>query len=216
VNRVLRYLVLAGSCLGAAAPAHAGLLDFLFGRPAPAYYEPSPYAGGGYQTSPENSAADAAARKADQAAKRAAMERRTAEQAAHNKEMVLRLKEVAATEGPKAAFMQDPTLRAGDVVVTPSGIEVFQGSRGQTHKAAQFLPLGNSRLARRADLVLLQKVSGLNAPENATAGGEIRPLTISPAKKPPAHTARRHSRSHPAKPKIARAGDPNAWASSQP
>jgi hypothetical protein len=205
-----------------AAPAQAGLFDFLFGRPAPRYYEPryyepSPFPRGGYSGPDENSAADAAARKAEKAAKRAARERHTAEQAARNKEMVRHLMEVAHTEGPKAAFLQDPTLRAGDIVVTPSGLEVFEGGKGQTHKADQFEPLGSSRLAKRADLLLLQKVSGLHAPETAqTADGDIRPLTISPAKKRPRHTAHRHTRSHAGKPKVARAGNPIAWFLSQP
>jgi hypothetical protein len=35
----------------------------------------------------------------------------------------------------------DPTLRAGDIVATRSGLEVFKGSRGDTHKAAEFTPI---------------------------------------------------------------------------
>jgi hypothetical protein len=35
----------------------------------------------------------------------------------------------------------DPTLRAGDIVATRSGLQVFRGSRGDTHKSAEFTPI---------------------------------------------------------------------------
>jgi hypothetical protein len=35
----------------------------------------------------------------------------------------------------------DPTLRAGDIVVTRSGLQAFRGSRGDTHKSAEFTPI---------------------------------------------------------------------------
>jgi hypothetical protein len=36
----------------------------------------------------------------------------------------------------------DPTLRAGDIVATGGSLQVFKGSRGDTHKAAEFTPIG--------------------------------------------------------------------------
>jgi hypothetical protein len=38
----------------------------------------------------------------------------------------------------------DPTLRAGDIVATRSGLQVFRGSRGDTHKSAEFTPIRSS------------------------------------------------------------------------
>src|SRR5262249_12911827 len=37
----------------------------------------------------------------------------------------------------------DPTLRAGDIVATSNGLAVFRGERGETHRAANFTPIGN-------------------------------------------------------------------------
>jgi hypothetical protein len=39
----------------------------------------------------------------------------------------------------------DPTLRAGDVVATTEGLKVFRGSKGETHKSADFTPVGDAR-----------------------------------------------------------------------
>lgn len=36
----------------------------------------------------------------------------------------------------------DPTLRAGDIVATGSSLKVFRGSRGDTHRTADFTPIG--------------------------------------------------------------------------
>jgi hypothetical protein len=36
----------------------------------------------------------------------------------------------------------DPTLRAGDIVATGGGLQMFKGSRGDTHKTAEFTPIG--------------------------------------------------------------------------
>jgi hypothetical protein len=44
----------------------------------------------------------------------------------------------------------DPTLRAGDIVATRSGLQVFKGSRGDTRKSAEFTPI-RSALSVSAD-----------------------------------------------------------------
>ncbi len=167
---------------GAASPAQAGLLDFLFGggnQRQQQYYAPA-YAP---QTAPGGVIVDSAAKKAADAARRAAAEH-NAETAARNKELIARLAEVSKEHGPRAAFMLDPTLRAGDVVVMPSGLEVFEGQREKTHGANQFRPLRESSLRKRSDLALLQQISGLNETEKAApTAGELRPLTIAGPKK---------------------------------
>lgn len=179
---------IALGCAVATTPAQAGLFDFLFGggRPvvtyAPAYaprYAPSYGPGPGMEAE-----MDPAAKKAADAARRAAQEKANAEQAARNREMIAKLAEVRKEHGPRAAFMLDPTLRPGDVVVMPSGLEVFEGKRGGQHAANHFRPLSQSALAKRSDLALLQQVSGLNETEKAAPNlAEIRPLTIQGQKK---------------------------------
>lgn len=169
----------------AATPAQAGLFDFLFGggRPAVAY---APAYAPGYAPMPGGMGGDVdpAARKAADAARRAAQEKANAEQAARNREVIAKLAEIRKEHGPRAAFMLDPTLRPGDVVVMPSGLEVFEGSRGGQHAANHFRPLSQSKLAKRSDLALLQQVSGLNETERAAPSlAEIRPLTIQGKKK---------------------------------
>ncbi len=168
---------------GAASPAQAGLLDFLFGggnQRQQQYYAPA-YAP---QTAPGGVIVDSASKKAADVARRAAAERHNAETAARNKELIARLAEVSKEHGPRAAFMLDPTLRAGDVVVMPSGLEVFEGQREKTHGANQFRPLRESSLRKRSDLALLQQISGLNETEKAApTAGELRPLTIAGPKK---------------------------------
>ncbi len=180
----MRYQRLALACgllaMGSTAPAQAGLLDFLFGQPSrPQYYVPyhSPQ-----QQPPSGFFQDPAERKAQEAAKRAAAERRAAEQATRNRELAQQLSEVAREHGPKAAFMLDPTLRPGDIVVTSGGLEVFQGSRGNVHSANAFRPLSQSSLRSREDLARLQQASNLVKPEAAPTAAELRPLTISGSK----------------------------------
>jgi len=184
VKRQQRFAlgVIALGCAAAATPAQAGLFDFLFGGGRPtATYAPAYAPGYAPGMAPEM---DPAARKAADAARRAAQEKANAEQAARNREMIAKLAEVRKEHGPRAAFMLDPTLRPGDVVVMPSGLEVFEGKRGGQHAANHFRPLSQSALAKRSDLALLQQVSGLNETEKAAPNlAEIRPLTIQGQKK---------------------------------
>ena len=188
---------------GSVAPAQAGLLDFLFGggNARPQYYAP--------QTpplrSPEDVARESAARKAADAARRAAAERHNQEQAARNREVIAKLAEISRDHGPRAAFMLDPTLRAGDVVVMPSGLEVFEGKKERTG-GNQCRPLRESSLRKRADLALLQQTSGLNEVEKAPpTTGELRPLTIAGPKKKKV-VKRKEAPQQAAAPKTADAG----------
>ena len=170
---------------GSTAPAHAGLLDLLFGggQQQPTY-QTYPSNRGGYQPAPQDGfvapAEDLAKRKAREAARAAAVQRAAAEQAARDLQLIHKLAEVAKEQGPKAAFMMDPTLRSGDIVVTRAGIEVFQGGGGRVHLANQFRPLASSSYRGRNDLALLQKASGFTGVVSAAASPapEPRPLTI--------------------------------------
>ncbi len=58
--------------------------------------------------------------------------------------------------------MTDPTLRAGDIVATSTGLKAFQGGKSETHKAAEFAPAENST---RVSGSLRDRLSGLRVSE---------------------------------------------------
>jgi hypothetical protein len=90
---------------------------------------------------------------------------------------IRKLSDVARDQGFQAAFMQDPTLRSGDILVTQAGIVVFEG--GDKTRVNNFRPLSTSRLKNRADLALLQKISGFGHPQIALPStGTMPPLVI--------------------------------------
>ncbi|HVT55470.1 MAG TPA: DUF2865 domain-containing protein [Xanthobacteraceae bacterium] len=43
------------------------------------------------------------------------------------------------------SYMNDPTLRSGDIVMTVNGPVVFKGDAGPTHKASDFVPVEDSK-----------------------------------------------------------------------
>lgn len=60
-------------------------------------------------------------------------------------------------------YLEDPTLRRGDIVVTEADVLVFEGRAGQSHRASDFTALSRSRLVSKATQ---QRVS-------AAAGGHL-------------------------------------------
>lgn len=61
---------------------------------------------------------------------------------------------------PVASVFEDPTLRKGDLVVTDSGIRVFRGRVGDTHRLADFVRWQPNQGTKRerADIAALEKV----------------------------------------------------------
>ncbi|MBX9761245.1 MAG: hypothetical protein K2Y29_20880 [Beijerinckiaceae bacterium] len=118
---------------GAATPASAGLLDFLFGRPQPqpVFVAPPP---------------------AQKPRPRVVREEPKGPRPYVAPEVVA---------GPLGRFLRDPSLRRGDVVATPNGLMIFQGAGGSTnHRMSDFVPVQSARTvagARRNDLVLLDR-----------------------------------------------------------
>jgi hypothetical protein len=112
--------------------------------------------------SPYELAARAKARRARQLALLAAQEQREEEERATAVELVKKLTVVLHDQGASAAFMQDPTLRSGDIVVTETGISVFHGAEGSEHSASDFKPVSQLSGPKRASLILLERASGLN------------------------------------------------------
>ncbi|MBN9080064.1 MAG: hypothetical protein BGP04_04600 [Rhizobiales bacterium 62-17] len=155
-------------------PAQAGLFDFLFGNSQPQrpVYAPQPGA--------QPRAQDRNRTKTKKEAKRGKAMSATADgpnpAVARDLKTVRHLAEVAQTQGIAAALLQDPTLRSGDIVVTASGLTVYEaGSR----KANPFRPLAESRLRNRSDLAQLQRAFALRRLDTIVATGEpMSPLVI--------------------------------------
>jgi hypothetical protein len=62
-------------------------------------------------------------------------------------------------------FLDDPTLRRGDVVVTPAGLMVFRGSGRFPFSYDDFDPVGSAAAARAShgiELIELQRVHDVN------------------------------------------------------
>ncbi|MBN9083555.1 MAG: hypothetical protein J0I16_18770 [Rhizobiales bacterium] len=172
----LRLALLAVMAL-APLQAQAGLLDFLFGnrQPEPAMAPASPSAPHMRTKQPRKARLEK-----PKSAKPKVMKAERDTPVAEIKRQFQQIKalaEVAEESGITAAFMQDPTLRSGDIVVTPSGIAVFQGGEVSQRKLTQFKPLAVSRFSRRKDLLALQKASGFDF-VRSLAGERMSPLVI--------------------------------------
>lgn len=152
------------------APAHAGLFDFLFGAPRPPQpvYAPQPSGPLGQphkvrrepRQKPVSAASDG-----------------PSSNIARDLQEIRRLATVAREQGVTAAFLQDPTLKSGDIVVTPNGIAVYEAA---SKKSNPFRPLAQSRLAHRSDLAQLQRAFTLRqiSPVAVAEGDPMSPLVI--------------------------------------
>jgi hypothetical protein len=78
---------------------------------------------------------------------------------------IRKLDAVAKTEGIKAAFLKDQTVRPGDILVTAEGLAVYERGTG----GAQIRPLAESRYKDRTDLQMLQKVGKVSPVKNPDA-----------------------------------------------
>src|SRR3954466_12450837 len=78
-------------------------------------------------------------------------------------------------EGPLGPFLNDPTLRAGDIVVTTKGFMVFHGEESQSHRETDFVSIANaSGLAgNKKTLISLERASHLTPPRKPL-GAEAR------------------------------------------
>jgi hypothetical protein len=97
------------------------------------------------------------------------------------KEVMAAIEAVKSGKGPLGPFLNDPTLRAGDIVVTTHGLMVFRGADRHSHTESEFVSIANaSRLieAKKKMLISLQTASRLIPQE------PLRPRTL--ASPPPA------------------------------
>jgi hypothetical protein len=79
------------------------------------------------------------------------------------KEVMAAIKAVKPGKGPLGPFLNDPTLRAGDVVVTAKGLMVYRGDGGPSHRESDFVSVSNASglVANRQTLISLEKASRL-------------------------------------------------------
>jgi hypothetical protein len=79
------------------------------------------------------------------------------------KENIAAIEAAKGGDGPLGPFLKDPTLRAGDVVVTTKGFMVFRGEEGQSHRESDFVSIANASgpVANKKTLVSLEKASRL-------------------------------------------------------
>lgn len=160
-------LLLSVLAAGVAPSVRAQFFLGSFGFQTPA--EPAP------ALSPEELAARAKARRARDLARRVRREQHDAEQRAAAAEQSKKLAAILKQDGAIAAFLQDPTLRSGDILVTQAGIKIFHGPAGSNHSARDFKPLSQYSGANRATLVLLERASGLS-PKGEAKLASLQPV----------------------------------------
>jgi hypothetical protein len=99
-------------------------------------------------------------------------------------------------EGPLGPFLNDPTLRAGDVVVTTKGFMMFRGEESQSHRQTDFVSIAHASglAANKKTLISLERASHLTPPK--PFGAEARrmrnpaPEVASSASVKPPHAGR--------------------------
>lgn len=77
--------------------------------------------------------------------------------------------------GAAAAFMKDPTLRPGDIVVLKDGVKVFTGDPDKRHAARDFESIGRSAFIDRHTRTLL---SAMVMPAGAIPAAEAWRMTV--------------------------------------
>jgi hypothetical protein len=168
--------LLAGmSFAGAAAAQGANPFAFLFGgspnegrsayAPAPRYV-PAPSYGYGYRPRSYGYSALPGYAEPDDDIRPGDRLHREFEAVPHGQtpqEVMAAIKAVKPGKGPLGPFINDPTLRAGDVVVTTKGLMVYRGGGGPTHRESDFVSVSNASglIANRQTLISLEKASRL-------------------------------------------------------
>jgi hypothetical protein len=80
------------------------------------------------------------------------------------KQVLAAIKALKPGEGPLGPFLNDPTLRAGDVVVTTKGVMVYRGNGGHSHSPKEFVSVAKASgllTAKKQTLISLETASRL-------------------------------------------------------
>jgi hypothetical protein len=190
--RTLLALLAGVSFAGAASAQSASPFAFLFGgspqegrsayAPAPAYVPAPSYGYGarpyGYSSVPGYSDPYAGEPRRERRPHANPAEIGAAPDATHGqspKDVLAAIKAVKPGKGPLGPFINDPTLRAGDVVVTTKGLMVYRGGGGHTHSASEFVSVANASglVANKQTLISLETASRLTP--RRPLGAETKP-----------------------------------------
>lgn len=82
----------------------------------------------------------------------------------------------------------DPTLRAGDIVATPTGLTIFRGSSAFPYKSADFTPIDSFA---RVNADLRRKLSTIKVDPTATPATPVQSLANAEEQKPASRPRRR-------------------------
>jgi hypothetical protein len=179
----------------AASAQSSNPFAFLFGGPpregrsayAPApVYVPAPSYGFGYGSRSNGYSAlpgysDPYGRDESGEARRRASELEGPRHGQSPKEVMAAIKAVKPGKGPLGPFINDPTLRAGDVVVTTKGLLVYRGEGGPSHRENDFVSVSNATglVANKQTLISLERASRLTPQK--PLGVEAKPSSRPPA-----------------------------------
>ncbi len=186
VKNTIRIGALAAVTLAAAqsfaTPASAGLLDFLFGGPQ--YQQQQRHYQQRQPQQPQQRMVYAPQPGAANAGNVAKPARRVVREAPRGP---IPYVAPAVASGPLGRFLNDPSLRRGDVVATPNGLMVFQGRTGSnTHRSADFVSVGSAGAvssARRADLLNLDRTVRSSSPNIEFVAEKAEPKALVIAKR---------------------------------
>jgi hypothetical protein len=191
INAPTLLALLAGvSFAGAASAQSASPFAFLFGgsphegrsayAPAPAYVPAPSYGYGarpyGYSSVPGYSAPEIyEPRRPEYRPQPRPAELDGVRHGQSPKEVMAAIKAARPGKGPLGPFLNDPTLRAGDVVVTTRGLMVYRGDGGHSHSPSEFVSVANASglVANKQTLISLEKASRLTPQK--PLGAETKP-----------------------------------------
>jgi hypothetical protein len=187
--RALIAFVAVASFAGAASAQSANPFAFLFGgspregrsafAPAPAYVPAPSYRYGsrssGYSTLPGYSDPYGSDRDRDYRPEARPADLEGVHHGQSPKEVMAAIKAVKPGKGPLGRFLNDPTLRAGDVVVTTKGLMVYRGGGGASHRESDFVSISNASglVANKQSLISLETASRLTP--RKPLGAETKP-----------------------------------------
>lgn len=190
-------LVAGMSLAGAASAQSSNPFAFLFGEspregrsayaPAPAYVPAPSYTYGspaygyrsrsydGYSALPGYSDPYATERRRDYRPDGQPADLQEVHRGPSPKEVLAAIKAVKPGKGPLGPFINDPTLRAGDVVVTKKGLMVYRGGGGPSHRESDFVSISNASglVANKQTLISLETASRLTP--RKPLGAETKP-----------------------------------------
>jgi hypothetical protein len=159
-----RMAIVAGVLLATLPEAHAGLLDFLFGHPAPVLgpSELPPPAASGFPQGPVF---------------------RHKSAAHHSSAPHLNAATCCKGGGdPIDALMNDPTLRKGDAVMMTQGMMIYEGSGNETlHRPSDFVVVPKAMSLSAKDRGRIVAVSSNRAPSTEK---EASPVDVARAAAP--------------------------------